>query len=369
MRRRSLEIVVTSRLSRLMIKVTKRLLKRAKGKHSRLMLEGAVRNGVFAQSLDLLVGQSLIREAKAVAAGRLRYHDDLQSTQSSYAMLRRNTHRLEKGLIMRPRRDEFGIEYIGETVAAYCRLLAHLSASDETNEELLWAYDVLSEYFATVRSSATEISHAQEEFEATSGPASIGARPGRSVPFCRAAANPSDIDIRSFMALAKHRRSVRWYRQERVPRDVIDEALDVARQAPSACNRQSLIFHVFDTPESVQRVVDIPLGTKGFGHNVPAFAVIVGRLRAYPHPRDRHAIYVDGALAAMSFVLALETAGLASCLINWADQEPQESLMANVLGLEPDERVIVSVAFGYPDYDGMVPYSAKREIDTLRIFH
>ena len=94
--------------------------------------------------------------------------------------------------------------------------------------------------------------------------------------------------------------------------------------------------------------------------------MIVGRQRAYFSERDRHLIYIDGALAAMSFVLALETLGLSSCCINWADIEAQERKMARLLQLEPDERVIMLVAIGYPDPEERVPYSAKKMLHTLR---
>ena len=49
--------------------------------------------------------------------------------------------------------------------------------------------------------------------------------------------------------------------------------------------------------------------------------VIVGELDAYEYDRDRHLIYIDGSLAAMTFMLALETLGLSSCPINWSGVE------------------------------------------------
>ena len=329
----------------------------------------AARSGAAAQGMDLLGERSFVREARAVAVGKLRYREDNKREQSSYAILRRNTHRLEKGLIMRPRRSIFGLDFIEETVAAYRRLHDHLARECEPNDELRWAHDVLVEYFAVVDANHPIVARALDTFRSLTPVAHPEAAARWSKPFVRDAEDPSGISISAMKALARYRRSVRWYLPKPVPRSMIDEALEVARQAPSACNRQSFILRIFDDPKRIEEVIQIPLGTKGFGHNVPALAVIVGRLRAYPHARDRHAIYVDGALAAISFVFGLETQGLASCLINWADQEPQESRMAEALGLEPDERIVVLVAFGYPDPEGMVPYSAKRELDVFRTYN
>ena len=80
-------------------------------------------------------------------------------------------------------------------------------------------------------------------------------------------------------------------------------------------------------------------------------------------------IYIDGALAAMSFVLALETLGLSSCMINWPDVEQQERKLARLLHLEPDERPVMQIAIGYPDPLGLVPYSGKKSLERIRRYN
>jgi len=146
---------------------------------------------------------------------------------------------------------------------------------------------------------------------------------------------------------------------------MIEQAAQAALQAPSACNRQPFRLEIFDHPESASQIAAIPMGTAGFSSQVPAVAILIGQLRAYPSERDRHAIYIDGALAAMSFMFALETLGLASCPINWPDQEPHESVIRKRLSLAPDERVIMFISFGYADPDGLIPYSAKRTVADM----
>jgi len=70
----------------------------------------------------------------------------------------------------------------------------------------------------------------------------------------------------------------------------------------------------------------------------------------------------------MAFMYALETLGLSSCPINWPDVQPQERMMAQELGLAPDERVIMLISYGWPGPTGLVPFSSKREHDQLRQF-
>jgi nitroreductase len=150
---------------------------------------------------------------------------------------------------------------------------------------------------------------------------------------------------------------------------MIDAAIEVAAQSPSACNRQPFQFRVFDDPQLVQKVAELPMGTAGYAHNIPVMIVIVGQQRNYFDERDRHLIYIDSSLAAMGMVYALEAQGLSSCCINWPDVESREAALAKLLQLDPDERAVMCLAVGYPDPDGLVAYSQKKPVDQLRRFN
>lgn len=63
------------------------------------------------------------REHQSVLHGRVAYHESLAVIKESSALLRRNIHRLEKGLIMEPRKPSFGEAYIGETVSIFSQCL------------------------------------------------------------------------------------------------------------------------------------------------------------------------------------------------------------------------------------------------------
>jgi nitroreductase len=78
---------------------------------------------------------------------------------------------------------------------------------------------------------------------------------------------------------------------------------------------------------------------------------------------------VDASLAVMPFMMALETLGLSSSPINWPDFEPLERKMQKTLHLEDDERVIMLIAVGYADPEGLVAFSQKKELDVFRSYN
>lgn len=87
------------------------------------------------------------REHLAVLNGRLAYKKALRNIGYSSPKLRRNIHRLEKGLIMKPRRAVFGESFIVETVRCFNQACV---SENYSGEELKWAGDVLEEYFSVV---------------------------------------------------------------------------------------------------------------------------------------------------------------------------------------------------------------------------
>lgn len=342
----------------------KSIIKRALHHVDALLVTGGAKNRAVAVAYYALAGK-FAREQQSVLAGRDAYRRSLLDPTINSSLLRRNVHRIEKGLLMRPRRVPFGLNYIAETVDAYTKA----ARTGIEPSELAWAHDVLNEYMR-VTPEHHLIEPLRKLVNGVIRPANVSGYKDRSLsPYLRNPADAPDIDYSEFLKLTRYRRSVRWYLPEKVPRNLVERAVEAAAYSPTACNRQPYEFRVFDDPELVSKLITLPMGTSGFSHQVPAVAVVVGKQRNYPHERDRHLIYVDGSLAIMSFVYALEVQGLASCCINWPDVEPLEQKMADFLGLAIDERPIMLVAFGYPDPAGLVADSTKKPLSNLCKFN
>lgn len=311
------------------------------------------------------LNSAFAREHRAVLRGIADYEARL-AQQSQRYLLRRNVHMLEKGLSMRPRRSHFALDYIRDTVAAFVALEGQPGRDGTDDRELQWAHDVLAEYFRVVGDHPV-VNAAREQFRAR--PLGRDERScGPLAPYARDLQRPIPVAYDDLLELSRRRRSVRWFRPDPVPRPLLEKAVEVATLSPSACNRQPFAFHILDDPDDVHAVSQIPMGTQGWSHNIPVFVVIVGDLGAFFDERDRHLIYTDGCLAAMAFVLALETLGLASCCVNWPDIEWRERQMAEALSLKPSERPVMCLAVGFPDESGLVPYSHKKEVASIARF-
>lgn len=315
------------------------------------------RYAVLASLYYLLFSRQFDREHKAVLQGRLEYKRSLKQIGRSSALIRRNIHRLEKGLIMQPRRAVFASDYISETVAVYAKAVEQASLCEA---EFKWATDVLTQYFAVVEDNAV-IAKARALFDSTQTSAVVAT----SIPYAHHTLASAGVSFADLSALFLRRRSVRWYQQKAVDPALIRQAVNIATLAPSACNRQPYRFDLLSNASDAAEIARCAMGTTGFADNIPCLIVVVGDLSCYPAERDRHVIYIDASLAAMQLMLALETLGLSTCPINWPDIEEREARLQKKLGLAYHERPVMLMAVGYADPDGGVAFSQKKTDELL----
>lgn len=324
---------------------------------------------IFAIPFYLIFSRAFDREIFAFTRAVAHYNRKINTVQTSNILLRRNIHRLEKGLIMENRRDVFARDYIQETVEGYARILQHADTSELESGELQWAHDILSEYFKVTDSSHELIGRMKNIFEELPKPKKLD-ESKKFVPYASNKRTKGKIPTyNEFLNLSKMRRSIRWFKDKKVPHEEIDKALQAAAMAPSACNRQPFKYHIFDDPQQVKEIANIPFGTAGYADNLPMVIVVTGDLSDYFSSRDRHIIYIDTSLSVMAFLYALETLGLSSVTINWPDFGLLENKMKKKLNLETYERPIIVIGVGYAKEKGMIPYSQKKPLDLIRSYN
>src|SRR5690554_5579449 len=166
----------------------------------------AVRKSSFLANLYYTIWSGAFRnEHKSVLSGRLRYYQKADCYDRDSVLLRRNIHRLEKGLIMRPRRKVFATSYIKETVRIYGIAVGNIENRENYSDALKWAHDVLAEYFLIVDETNPIIYSAKEVFKQLPPLHSDGL----SKPYVRKPLDGVRVDFDDLLALSLKRRSVR----------------------------------------------------------------------------------------------------------------------------------------------------------------
>jgi len=177
------------------------------------------------------------------------------------------------------------------------------------------------------------------------------------------------VNYESFLELVKNRRSIRRFKPEPVPKEIVEKILEVARYTPSAGNSQPWEFVVVEDAETKntisknialiikEEVEKDPTITRGvavqpFLFTAPVIIVICGdpRLQAtYPMWMDRN-VLLRQSLSNCIYTIQLAAAcfGLATA---WATIQggPTEIEVKKVLGIPDGYTVDHIVPLGYPD--------------------
>lgn len=305
---------------------------------------------------------SYYSEKKAVYKGIHKYYYDLNKRKNALYCLRRNLHRIEKGISHNNPKPVFGINYIEETIKAF-----EIEANRNKDQKTLnWATGVLKLYFDKVDNNNKIISGCKKKFE---NALSDGFTYNLNYHTVADSKRNNKPNLEFVKKLLESRKSIRWFSNKKVEQDILIKVAELANSAPSACNRQPIKIHIYDNPETIFQISSLPLGATTFYKNVPVFILFIGSLDAYFSERDRHTIYVDGGLLAMNFMLALEAHGLSSCPINWPDIASKNKKLARIIGLEDYEKCVMCLAVGYADENQIIPLSIRKTVSDLVLFN
>ena len=146
-----------------------------------------------------------------------------------------------------------------------------------------------------------------------------------------------------FQELIKQRYSVREYKSDDVPSNLIDKLLEAARLAPTAANRQSFKIFVINTTSFKDELKKIY--PKEWFVQAPYVIGICGIPKRNWVRRDgRNYIDVDSAIVMDHIVLSATDLGIGTCWIGAFDPEAAR----NFLNLSQDLEPIAFTPIGYP---------------------
>ena len=138
----------------------------------------------------------------------------------------------------------------------------------------------------------------------------------------------------------KTRRSIRKYKVEDVPEDVVTTILDCGRWAPSAGNRQPWRF-IIVRDSVVRKRLATAFPTGSFVADVPVAIAVVIDPAGSTHPVE------DGAAATQNILLAAHALGLGSCWVGTYNSA-NEGIGKEILGAPAEHRLLSIIAIGYP---------------------
>jgi nitroreductase len=137
----------------------------------------------------------------------------------------------------------------------------------------------------------------------------------------------------------KGRRSIRSFRDTDIPEEAIRDALECARQAPTANNGQPWLIGVVKERETLRKIAGLTDHGKHIADARVCFAVF-GEKKAKYHLEDC-------CCATMNLILGLWAYGIGTCWVA-GDKKPYAGAVRDLLGVPETHTLISLVPAGYP---------------------
>ncbi len=135
----------------------------------------------------------------------------------------------------------------------------------------------------------------------------------------------------------QRRRSVRRFRPDPVPREILEQIVDAGRWAATARNVQPWDFIVITSPECKSEIA----GLTEYGKHIAEAPVCIAVLCL-----DTKYYLEDGSAATQNMLVAAEALGVQSCWVA-GDKKSYAGEIVRKLGAPKDYRLVSLVALGY----------------------
>jgi len=181
--------------------------------------------------------------------------------------------------------------------------------------------------------------------------------------------SPADVSTSSFEDLVLNRHSVRNFSSQKVPVSVILKIIELAKQAPSVCNRQEWRVHCYQQKDDITRLLKLQNGNKGWGEVIENLLVITCDNRKFTTSSERNQGFIDGGMFAMNLILAARSMGLETCCLNQSNYFFKDLLVHRAGKIPIYERIIMFIAIGYVNPPIKVATSQRYKNETFLTTH
>lgn len=174
----------------------------------------------------------------------------------------------------------------------------------------------------------------------------------------------------SFEKFAASRKSCRNFDPSKiVDCKTIESAVQIARSAPSVCNRQSWRVHSYFDRDQIDQLLSYQNGNVGFGHRINCLLVVTVNLECFDGPIERYQFWIDGGMFGMMLLLALHHLQVGAVALNWSAMPENDRNLRSAGKIPLAESVVMLIGVGHPVENLLIPNSQRRSLSEIYSDH
>lgn len=252
-------------------------------------------------------------------------------------------HSLEKGFLFDNFKQRFGIPKVKKLI----RLLTEDKITKSDDSQIQSALMAMCEYYEKHLNLNCDISdyYPIEKYNSYKNSLSTSAKEKSSV-INHTKADFLKHQYADFKEFSNSRKSIRNYTGETIPMKTIESIVDLAKNAPSVCNRQASKIYYTENKEKIDQFFKLQGGFNGYYQDVKQlFFVTVDRSYFYT-VGERYQFYIDGGLILMNLLYAIHYHGVGACPANWGMPIEKDFVAAKIFNIPESEKIICLVPIG-----------------------
>lgn len=172
-----------------------------------------------------------------------------------------------------------------------------------------------------------------------------------------------------FSIFSKSRHTVRNYTKEEIKLEDMIEAIDLARYAPSACNRQHTRVHIVSNKELISKCLKLQSGNRGFGHLGDKLLVVTGDLSVVLGALEFFDLNTNVGIFIMNLCYSLHLKKIGCCVLNWYALPKQDKKLRKILNIPDEENVVAFIICGKVPDKFKIAESPKIDAKEIYTIH
>src|SRR5690554_411514 len=169
----------------------------------------------------------------------------------------------------------------------------------------------------------------------------------------------------NFLEFSNSRSSVRSFTKKRIPFGTIEKVIELAKNAPSVCNRQPTKVYYVENKEKIDNILKIQGGLTGYTNEVSQLLIVVSDRNYFYSIGERNQLYVDGGIFLMNLLYALHYYKIGACPAHWGHNSNKDKDIMREISLSESEKVICVIPIGIPKGEFKAILSLRRNNNEI----
>ena len=145
----------------------------------------------------------------------------------------------------------------------------------------------------------------------------------------------------------------------------IEKAVELAKNAPSACNKQPVRIHLITDKEKIAQVLEMQQGTRGFGQDIDKVLIITTQFSGCTRYSERYMPFMDAGIFTMNLLYALHFYEVGAIPLVWLNSKKRDSILRALVGIPEFE--MPAIILGIGDVSDEIVCALSPRLDTQEL--